>query len=466
MRSRIPAALALAALLAATLPDRPAALGQDPKTTAKDKEPTKEPTKIPTPKWPSEIGGKDMGAWLKDLTHPDPAIREAALRTIGNFGPSVQKAAGKLLVARMKTETDPGVRMIVYQTVAAIGFDKEDKNDEKEAVRLLGLAIDNAAPGSYTRLQAVQAIAGFGPRAYDAVRLVAGTAATDPSYETRRTIANTLARIGFSETLGPNQKALNTLSGPLARDVSVSVRMETLQSLVILGPPWAAAMKAGAKGPPQINQEGADVVADNMRARLGIVKGKLPAGKGPKEPPEPDKQLEIWCRVVLMRFDPKEITPANLGAIAKHINPKGELGPKLQGLQALALFGERADQQINDVVSVLDDDDTLVVGTALGTLASMGIKATGAIPELQKMEKKWVKLRDERMKENLKDKQFLDFYTKLEAKEKQQVIDSLPEERTRKGIEDTINWIRESKEGKPGGKLADPPTAPAPEPKK
>jgi hypothetical protein len=458
MRSRIPAALALAALLAATLPDRPAAFGQDPKTTAKDKEPSKEPTKPTPPKWPSEIGGKNMDGWIKDLTHPDPAIREAALRTIGNFGPSVQKAAGKLLLARMTAERDPGVRMIVYQTVAAIGFDKEDKKDEIDAVRILGNAIDTAAPGSYTRLQAVQAIAGFGPKAYGAVHLVAGTAATDPSYETRRTIANTLARIGFSETLGPNQKALNTLSGPLARDVSVSVRMETLQSLVILGPPWAEVRKADDKNPPKINQEGADIVADNMRSRLGIGKGKNPAAGAA----EPDKQLEIWCRVVLMRFDPKEITPANLGAIAKHINPKGELGPKLQALQALALFGERSDGQINEVVSVLDDDDTLVVGTALGTLASMGIKATGAIPELQKMEKKWLKLREERMTENLKDKQFREFYDRLKPEEKKQALDNTPEERTRKGIEDTINWIRESKEGKPGGKLADPPTAPEP----
>jgi hypothetical protein len=167
-----------------------------------------------------------------------------------------------------------------------------------------------------------------------------------------------------------------------------------------------------------------------------------------------------------MRFDPKEINPANLGEIAKHIDPKSDLGPKLQALQALALFGERAGDQCADVVKVLGDDDTAVISTALGTLGAMGIRATGAVPELLQMETKWEKLRDERMKENLKDKQFLDFYSKLEAKEKQQVIDSLPEEQTRRGIAETIKWIRASKEGKPGGDLANAPATPAPEPKK
>jgi hypothetical protein len=463
MRSRIPAALMLAALITAALPDQPTAFGQESKSPKdKDKEPTKEPTKIPTPKWPTEISGKNMDAWLKDVIHPDPAIRESALRTLPSFGPSVQKAAGKLLVVRMTREPDPGVRMVVYQTIAAIGFDESDKNDEKEAIRLLSIAIDNAPAGSYTRLQAVQAISAFGPKAYDAVGQVAGQSATDPSYETRRAIANTLSRIGFSETHGPNQKALDRLSGTLARDPSVSVRMEALQSLVLLGPPWAEKLPPKAKNPPKINQEGADIVADNMRHRLGIAKGK----SAPVGAPEPDKQLEIWCRVVLMRFDPKEITDKNLDAIAKHIDPKNALGPKLQALQALALFGERAGDQCGDVVTVLGEGDPLVVSTALQTLAAMGIKAHGAVPELVKMEQKWAKLREERMKANLKDKQFLDFYTKLEEKEKKQVIDSLAEEQTRKGIEETIKWIRASKEGKPGGDLANPPAAPAPEPKK
>jgi len=453
MLSRTPAAILLAALVATVLPGRPALLGQDPKKEP-DKEPSREPTKLPEPKWPTEIGGKSMDAWIKDVTHPDPAIRQAALRTLPSFGPAVQKPVGKLLIARMKStgERDPGVRLTLLSTVGTIGFD--NAGEEKEALLLLGTAIDTARDGSTTRLHAVQAIAAFGPKAYSTVNYVAGTAAADSAYETRQAIANTLARIGFSETLGPNQKALVTLSGTLARDVSVAVRMEALQSLVLLGPPWAAKRPPGDKNPPVIDQVGADVVANNMRYRLGVGPGKAVAGGK-----EMDRQLEIWCRVVLMRFDEREITPQNLDEIGKHLDPdpKAELGPKLQALQALALFGERAAGQLDNVLKVINDGDPLVVNTAMGCLGSMGVKAQGALNDLQKLEKKWEKLREERLAENLKDKKFTEFYTKLEPKEREQVVSSLQEEQTRKTVADTVKWITASREGKPGGDLADPP---------
>ena len=465
MLCRIPAALLLAACFAALTAGRPAATAQDPKTAEdpkKDQEPSREPTKLPELKWPTEISGKTMSDWIKDLTHPDPAMREAALRTLPSFGPVVQKAAGKILVKRMRAETDPGVRLTVFQSIAAIGFDEKDKNDETEAIRTLGDIVDRAASGGMTRMQAVQALAAFGSRAYGAVSYVAGTAAGDPAYETRRVIANTLARIGFSETLGPNQRALDTLSGPLARDVSVAVRMEALQSLVLLGPPWAEVRKTGDKNPPKIDQAGADKVADNMRARLGIGGPKAAAGGK-----ETDKQLEIWCRVVLMRFDEREITPENLALIGRHIDPdpKAESGPKLQALQALALFGEKAAPQLDAVAKVVNDDNPLVVGVAMNCLGSMGVKAQGCIAELEKVEKKWETKREDKMKENLKDKEFSKFYTKLEPKEREQVVANMQEEQTRKGVSETIKWLQASKPGKPGGDLADPPKKDS-EPKK
>jgi HEAT repeat protein len=429
------------------------AAGEDPK------DPPKSPSKSADYfKWPKEISGKDLNAWLKDLNDPDPAMREAALRTIPAFGPEVQKAAGKLLVARLNAEPDPGVKLTLFGTIATVGFDEKDKATEAEALRIIATAADVAGKGSATRLQALQAVGAFGPRAYGVVPLVAGQSVGDTSYETRRIVANTLGRIGFNETKGPSLRALHTLSGSLAKDICVSVRMEALQSLVLLGPPWAEVRKPDDKKIPKLDQEGADVVADHMRHRLGISTSKNPMVKAPKEPPEPDKQLEIWCRVVLMRFDPKEITPANLSAIGKHISAT-ELGPKLQSLQALALFGERAEGQLDAIVSALGDDEPLVLNTTLTALAAMGVKAQGAIPELEKMEKKWADLRAKKMEENLKNKQFNEAFGKLEQKEKDQLIATMAEEQCRVGISKTIEWIKKSKPGMPGG---DPPMAPEP----
>jgi len=447
MRYRLPTAVCLAALLVTIAsgqdpPNPPEPAKEPPKEPAK--EPSKGPTKLPEFRWPTELGGKDLAAWLKDVTNPDPAIREFALKTLPNFGPeNVRKPAGKLLLARMTAEKDPGVRITVFNTAALIGF--ESDAEEKEAIRILAETASTGYPGGLSRLHAVQTLGLIGPKAEGAVPYLVGPPCLDPSYEIRRSVANTLGRIGINEKAGPNIKALSALANTLAKDVSAAVRMEALQSLVLLGPPWAAPIPPGGKVPPKINWEGGKVVSDAMRARIG---------QGKAKPVETDPQVEIWCRVVLMRFDEKEITDDNLKAIARHLDPKGELGVKLQALQALALFGEMAGSQVDAVVQVVDDPEPVVVVQALTTLARMGVKAQGAIPRLEALEKKWAELRDKKLKEPDIQKLFLN----LKPEEKERAVATLVEEQTRKTITDAIKWIKDSKPGMPGG--------PPPEPKK
>jgi hypothetical protein len=438
MRSRIPAAFVLSALLTA------AASGQT--TPQPDpKEQPKGPTKLPEPKWPTEIGKKDLKAWLKDVTSPDPAVREAAIRTLPNFGPDVRKEAGKLLLARLAFpsdggERDPGVRVALMNAVAVLGFD--NPADETEALRLLGLTVDSGADGGLARLTAVQAIAAFGSKAERQIERVAGRSLGDSAYATRQSIARTLGAIGFNEKFGPNRIALNRLAATLARDACVAVRMEALQSLVVLGAPWAEPRKPDDKTLPKIDKGAAKSVADVMRERLGIVKGKVAV--------EPDAQLQIWCRVVLMRFDPDEINDANLSAIARH-TAAPDAGPKVQALQALALFGEQAGSQVDAVVRALDDADPQVLGLAISALASMGVKASGAVGALEKLEQKLAKMRDDQ----LSKPEVVKFLTDLkDPKDKEKIRDALQEEQMRKAVVETIKWIRESKPGLPGGDRA------------
>lgn len=445
MRSRIPAALVLALLTAAASGQAPAQ--PDPK------DPPKGPTKLPEPKWPTEIGGKNLKAWLKDVIDPDPAVREAALRTLPNFGPDVRKEAGKILVARMAGgEKDPGVRVTLMNTIATVGFDAAA--EETEALRLLGLTIDQGQDGGVGRLTAVQAIAAFGPKAERQIELVAGRSLHDASYATRQSIARTLGVIGFNEKFGPNRVALNRLAATLARDSCVAVRMEALQSLVVLGPPWAEPRKPNEKTPPKLDKGAAKSVADFMRERLGLIKAKSVAL-------EPDAQLQIWCRVVLMRFDPEEITDANLSAISRH-TAAPEAGPKVQALQALALFGEQAGSQVDAVVRVLDDTDPQVLGLGISALASMGVKATGAVAELEKLEKKLAQMREDQ----LKKPEVLKVFAELKPEEQTRVRDSLQEEQMRKAVVEAIKWIKDSKPGLPGGDRPASGGAATPEPKK
>jgi hypothetical protein len=458
MRARTAAAFLLSTFLAAAAySPSPAGQGKDP---PKDKEPTKEPTKLPEIKWPTNIGGKGVKEWLKDATeNPDPAVREFSLKMLPNFGPDARKECSKKLVARMTAEKDPGVRITVFNTAATLGL---EESEVKEAVRILGLTVDNQ--GGLARLHAVQTLALIGPKAEGAVYMVAGRALEDPAYETRRSIANTLGRIGFDEVTGPNHKALMALAGILARDISAAVRMESLQSIVILGPPWEKPKGKGAPpGPPPIDWTSPTTVAvaDAMRVRIGAVKGKGAV--------ETDKQIEIWCRVVLMRFDQKEAAnDAHLQAIAKNIEDP-EAGPQIQALQALALFGERAAVVISDVVKAIRVDDPAVktiadidptvFSTALAALASMGEKAKGVVSHLQKAEQKLEKMREERKK----DPELQKLVANLKPDELKLVYASLQEEQLRMAVAETIKFINASKPGRPG---PDPPAAPAPAEKK
>jgi HEAT repeat protein len=363
--------------------------------------PAPEPPQPKEPEWPKEIGGKDVAGYVKDFSDPDPAVREQAVRTLPNFGPAARKGTGKALLRLMERERerDPGVRVAAYVTAAALGF--EDEADIKEAIRLLGLAADEGVSGGPTRLNAIQTLAAFGPKAEGAVNYVAGRALSDSSYETRRSIAFTLGRIGFNEQTGPSPKALAALTGTLIKDTCAIVRMEAMQSLVLLGPPWlprppGAPPAKDVKDPkdaPKPDEKAAAAHVAAVKARLGLAGGK---------PLEHDRQVEIWGRLVLMRFDPKEVNDANLAAIARHISGP-DVGAKLQAINALGLLGEAGAKKIDDVVRALADPDPLVVETAVAALVKMGPAARGAIPDLEKLKARGTRKEEKEFYQNLAD---------------------------------------------------------------
>jgi HEAT repeat protein len=417
--------------------------------------PPKDPPKDPPssvgslpkePEWPKEIGGKGANAYIKDLFDLDPAIREVALRTLPGFGPPVRKATapdgkmtlGKALLIRMDPgkEFDPGVRVAAYACAAAIGF--EEEKDEKEAIRLLGIAVDRGAIGGQTRLQAIQTLATFGPKAEAAIPSMIGQhVVQDPSHETRRSLAAALGQIAYDEKTGPNPKALECLTKYLISDASMAVRLEAMQALVVLGPPIHKIKLPDPQNPartidqPVPDPKAAKVYLDRIKARLapqpkpseGNVTGLV----------EPNRQVEIWGRVVLIRFDPAtEITPENLDGIARYISGS-DYGAKIQALAALGVLGEIGSRRIDEVVKVLTSDDLSLVSTAVAALVSMGPAAKPAIPDLEKLEKKFEQMRDERVKKlppNLTPQQVKD------------LTDAMPEEQLRRGVSEAIKYIK------------------------
>lgn len=366
-RTRAPFA-ALLALFATAL-----SAAQDPK-----KDPDPKEAKTPEIKWPTDINGKDIAAVMKDMESTDPLIREFAANTLPLFGPPAQKGAvSKLLLKRMTAEKDPGVRAAVFAAVGQISF--ESDADNKEALRLLVDAVVKGTPGGITRYNAVQTIAAFGPKGDGAIPVLTGNVLIDPSYSTRQSVARTLAHIGFSETGGPNMRALVTLADRLAYDECAAVRMEALQGLVKLGPPWAEVRKKDDKTPIVIKTSDAAIICKFMRARIGDPKAKL-------QPLEKDKQVEIWARLVLMRFDPKEVNEENLDAFAKFLSG-AEVGVKAQALNALAMLGEGATKKVTDILRLVEnkDENVQVQIAAVNALGAIGAGAKEALPSLRKL---------------------------------------------------------------------------------
>lgn len=449
MRARTPGLILLLSSLAFATSTSGPVVGQakdQPKEKAPDKDKNNDVPKTPKFEWPTQIGGKGLQDWLKDATeNPDPAIRDGALKTLPGFGPKARKECSKRLLQRMTTERDPGVRLTVFNIAATIGLEDTDIPD---AIAHLANVVDGAAPGGLSRLRAIETLAMFGPKAEKAVSKLTGEACNDPAYETRRMIAQCLAHVGYNEKTGPNLKALNRLAATLAKDQSAAVRMEALQALVALGPPWSGP-STGKGVPGPTNWKAATFIAERMRERLvtkanGIV--------------EHDKQLEIWCRIVLMRFDQKELEKEDhLDAITKNFEPPAELGPKLQALQALSLFGERAGTQVDKVVPLLSDGEQIVVTAALTTLASMGIKGRPALDALEKREKYWA----EKLENRKKEEDFKKVIVNLKEDQIKLLISSLNEEQMRLAVANTIKFIKESREGKPGGDMVGAAPAPA-----
>jgi HEAT repeat protein len=386
-------------------------------------------------KWPTNIAGKGVQEWLKEVEDPDPGKREMALNTLPAFGPAAIKVCSRKIVERMRLEKDPGVRMAAYRTAVMLGLEERDL---KDAITILAKAVDEGVPGSQTRQAAVQTLAAFGPKAESAVGVLTGVVCQDPAYTTRQAVANALGRVGGNETYGPNVRALSRLATTLASDAAAAVRMEALQSLVLLGPPWTGP-RTNPKAPPPIDWKQAAPIAERMRERLLAPKGKTA---------EQDPQIEIWVRVVLMRFDPKEIGDTHLNAIAKHLNAS-DVGPRLQALQALTLFGEQAagGQRLDAIVQLLppntitnlDSINPIEFNLVLTCLVSMGKEAQGVLPILEKLEQTFTKLRDQRMQ----TEEFQRALRNLGPKQtREQLIASLPEEQLRLAVAQAIKFIR------------------------
>jgi HEAT repeat protein len=307
MISRSLSALLLCAVLAAVATSQ---------TPAKDKE---------SPGGSKEVAGKSLQDWVKMSSNPDPAVREQAVAVLANFAVDIKKdrEISRYLLNRLdKQENDSTVRIALIDLAGAMEL--EDPDDPKEAPRILTKwAVDGV---SALRLHSLEALGRYGPKAYGFIEaLNVDKVMRDTSYQIRVAVAQVLGRIGHNDA-GPSPIALSILSMTLSKDISAPVRLSALQSLFALGPPL---------------KNGSDVskkILDEMKGRIGAMKGATAS--------ENDRQIELWCRLVIIKFGGD--LDEQLNAIAQHMTDK-EIAVRLQAVEVLGLVGEAAAPKL-DVV--------------------------------------------------------------------------------------------------------------------
>lgn len=319
------------------------------------------PAAVKPPEWPKEVGGKDLKGWLAELKDsPDGALREAAVKAIPQFGPVARKEAMLPLMNALRKETDPGVKVNLLIVLSNIGAESADEGNK--LVDLLKVTMANSPHGSPYKLQIARGLANYAAFATDAIPALLG-AMEDPSWETRRAVAQTLGLIGRpnEKKTSPNKPVLDAVSKRIRHEKSVPVRLELVQALVVMGPP-------NVPNP----MDYPTVIEPYFRAVTDAQKD------------EKDKAIQVWLQVLVMLYDGSQLTEATIKKIADYI-PAVDVGGRIAALRALALLNERSKPFVPIMVDALKSDDTSTVVEAMNALAALEMVARPALPELEKI---------------------------------------------------------------------------------
>jgi hypothetical protein len=326
------------------------------------------PTAPAAPAWPKEVYGKDLKGWLADLKEsPDALVRQTAVNVIPLFGPDAREPAHKPLLAALARERDPGVRINIIDQVGNIGA--KNAEEAKEIAKALNVQLSNAGLGGPTRLHVLRALSNYGADAHEALEGVRAVI-TDPSWETRREAAIALGRLGYvpdtnankQAKRGPSPSVLKALAFSLLKDDCAAVRLEAVESLVMLGPP--------------AYKEDADYAQ--------IIKPYLEAATA-RQKVEKDKATIVWLHVLVMRYDGTQFNEATIGKIAELLKDTEPAAARYHALTALGMLGSMAKPFALRIAQVcLAYPEPELVFHAIMTLAALGEHARQAVPELER----------------------------------------------------------------------------------
>lgn len=302
-----------------------------------------------------KIAGKALEEWIKEVSDPDPSVRQLAIRTVVNFGPPAAKAVPSLQKALQST--DASVR---GDAAAALGMIPLAGDDiSKVGASLTGLLQDTQRP---VRIQAASSLATLGPPGSSATTLrYLGFMITDTtSWEVRKTAAYALGRLALDTQKGPDKGAMESLTGAL-KDPCAAVRLESIMALSELG----------------MSPRPAEVQAE-IKALTGLQKDR-------------DRTVGVWATVLLIFLDEKQLSASNTQLLINGLADP-DLRVRLQTARALGALGRigpdgkaKLPNILNTVPQLLAGlraPDTEMILTVLGLLGPLGDDAKPAIPHV------------------------------------------------------------------------------------
>jgi HEAT repeat protein len=300
---------------------------------------TKEKEAEKTP--PAELGGKKLEQWIAEIADRDPGVRQAAIRTVVQFGPLAKKAVPALLVALHDTDV-----IIRADAAAAIGLIPLDKATLAKADidALKGLLED---PQRNVRLQAAITLSRAGPDAKVAIPGLSAGAADSTSWDVRKACCYCLGQVAVDKTNGPDSKAITALTRALG-DSCAQVRLEAIMALSNLGMP---------KQPAELDAEKA------------ALQGRLER--------DHDKVVILWSRVLLMFLDKNLVTDRGLTTLAKYLEDN-DPHVRAQTARAIGTLGVRAKAKMPDLIKALQDREPEVIVNAIQAIGMFGDNAGAA----------------------------------------------------------------------------------------
>jgi HEAT repeat protein len=181
---------------------------------------------------PTQLGGKDLDQWIKEIGSNDPSHRENAIRTV-----PLMKGAEKAipaLIERVEHDTDSSPRVNAVMALGAVEFHKQE--DVNRAVKALAYRVTNDSQ-SIIRFQAALVLGRFGGLARPAIEALIKATTDQGSWEIRKAAVFALARAAFDAEKPVATPALNALVQRMssANEASALVRLEATMCISSIG---------------------------------------------------------------------------------------------------------------------------------------------------------------------------------------------------------------------------------------